>query len=375
MTIAYDVSFIHKEKTGVGVYISNLIEQILRIDRANAYILFGASLFLDVKRINSLQTENVSLKLYRIPGGIKRFIWNNLDLNIDRFVGDFDVFHSTEGFVLPTTAKKRVVTVHSVAARVVPSLFSPSILRDNKYLEEVVEHADAIITVSEASKRDIMRLFGVEENRVHVHHIGRDDNFRRVTDGSLLAEARRKYGLPQKFFLFVGTLQPCKNVARLIDSFELFTRKARSDYRLVIVGKYGWMFDDIKVKLERLCRNRLGIHLGYVKNEDLPAIYNLSRALVLPSFYESFGIPILEAMSCGTPVICSRAAAMPEIAGNAGFYVNPRDVDELAEAMLAVSQDEDLSTKLSAQAFERSKLFSWDETARKTLALYQALVD
>jgi glycosyltransferase involved in cell wall biosynthesis len=375
MTIAYDVSFLHKEKTGMGVYIYNLIKHILAIDSMNHYILFGSSLSLDVERAKSLQAENVSLKLYKIPGAIKRFLWNDLDLNVDRFIGDFDLLHSTEGFVLPATTKKRVVTVHSVHARLLPFFFSRSILRDNKHLEKVVKHADAIITVSDTSKGDIIRLFGVEENRIHVHYIGRDDNFRKITDGSLLPEARRRYGLPEKFFLFVGTLQPAKNVGGLINSFELFSRKTGSDYKLVIVGKYGWMFDDIKVKLDRLCRNRLGIHLGYVKNEDLPAIYNLSRALVLPSFYESFGIPILEAMSCGTPVICSRTSAMPEIAGNAGLYVNPHDVNELAEAMLAVSQDEDLYTKLSAQALHRSNLFTWEETARKTLALYRALVD
>jgi glycosyltransferase involved in cell wall biosynthesis len=375
MTIAYDVSFLHKEKTGMGVYIYNLIKHILAIDSVNYYILFGSSLSLDVEKAKSLQAKNVSLKLYKIPGAIKRFLWNSLDLNLDSLIGNFDVFHSTEGFVLPATRKKRLVTVHSVASRIVPSLFSPSIVRDNRYLEKVAKDADAIITVSETSKGDIIKLFGVEEDRIHVHYIGRDEKFQRIADESLLADARRRFGLPQKFFLFVGTLQPAKNVGGLIDSFELFAREAGSDYKLVIVGKYGWMFDDIKVKLERLCRNRLGIHLGYVKNEDLPAIYNLSSALVLPSFYESFGIPILEAMSCGTPVICSRASAMPEIAGNAGLYVNPHDVNELAEAMRAISQDEDLYAKLSAQAFHRSNLFTWEETARKTLALYRALVD
>jgi glycosyltransferase involved in cell wall biosynthesis len=229
--------------------------------------------------------------------------------------------------------------------------------------------------VSETSKKDIIRLFGTEENRIHVHYIGRDDNFKKIADESLLAKARRQYGLPQKFFLFVGTLQPAKNVGGLIDSFELLTRKTGSDFRLVIVGKYGWMFDDIKLKLERLCRNRLGIHLGYVKNEDLPAIYNLSRALVFPSFYESFGIPILEAMSCGTPVICSRTSAMPEIAGKGAIYVNPYDINEIAEAMLRIIEDEDLYAELSTEAFQRSKLFSWDETAKKTLSLYKALIN
>jgi glycosyltransferase involved in cell wall biosynthesis len=375
MIIAYDVSFLHREKTGMGVYIYNLIKHILAIDGVNHYILFGSSLSLDIERVKSLQAQNVSLRLYKIPGAIKRFLWNDLDLNLDGFVGNFDLIHCTEGFVLPATTKKRVVTVHSVHARLLPFFFSRSILRDNKHLEKVVKHADAIITVSETSKGDIIKLFGVEENRIHVHYMGRDENFQRILDESVLADARRRFGLPQKFFLFVGTLHPAKNVGGLIDSFELFNQKAKSDYKLVVVGSYGWMCDDIRTKLERLCRNRLGIHLGYVKNEDLPAIYNLSRALVLPSFYESFGIPILEAMSCGTPVICSRASAMPEIAGNGALYVNPHDVNELAEAMLALSQDKDLYTKLSVQAFHRSNLFNWEETARKTLALYRALVD
>jgi glycosyltransferase involved in cell wall biosynthesis len=375
MTIAYDVSFLHKKKTGIGVYIYNLIKHILAIDDVNHYILFGGSLSLDLERAKALQAENVTLKLYTIPGAIKRFLWNDLNFNVDGFIGDFDLLHSTEGFVLPATPKKRAVTVHSVAARILPSFFSPSIIRDNSHLEKVVRHADAVITVSEASKKDIIRLFGAEENRIHVHYIGRDDNFQKIADESLLAKAQKQYSLPEKFFLFVGTLHPAKNVGGLIDSFESFVRRTGSDYKLVIVGNYGWMFDEIKPKVERLCKNRLGAHLGYVKNEDLPAIYNLSRALVLPSFYESFGIPILEAMSCGIPVICSRTSAMPEIAGEAAIYVDPHDMNEIAQAMLRMIQDEDHYAELSTIAFQRSKLFNWDETAKKTLSLYKALVE
>lgn len=375
MTIAYDVSFLQKEKTGIGIYILNLIKHILAVDKTSHYVLFGSSFSLDVEKINSLRTENVSLKLYRVPGAAKRFLWNDLNLNIDFLIGNYDLFHSTEGFVLPATRKIRVVTVHSVAARIMPRFFTSGILRDNKYLGKVVKYADAVITVSESSKIDLMRLFDIKEDRIHVHHIGRDVDFQRVTDQSLLAAIRSRYRLPEKFFLFVGTIHPAKNLGGLIDAFELMIKRTACDYKLVVIGNYGWMYKTARSKLERICGSGFGMYLGYVDNKALPAIYTLAKALVFPSFYESFGIPILEAMSCGIPVVCSRNSAMPEVAGNAAIYVNPYDISGIAEAMLTMIQDEDLYSELSNQALHRSKLFSWDETAKKTLSLYRALIN
>jgi glycosyltransferase involved in cell wall biosynthesis len=238
--------------------------------------------------------------------------------------------------------------------------------------------AAAIITVSRSAKADIVRLLGVPPEKVHVIYEAPGPAFRPLTGSqegagqnqSELAATRSTYNLPQQYILHVGTLEPRKNLVRLMEAFARLRRGGTIPHHLVLVGQPGWKWGQILAAVDRLALSKVVHFLGYVPDQRLPAIFNLAEALVYPSLYEGFGLPVIEAMACGLPVITTARGALPEVAGEAAVMVDPLDADDIAQGIQRVIDDRSFHRALRARGLERARRFSWSKTAEQTRQVY-----
>jgi len=239
------------------------------------------------------------------------------------------------------------------------------------WLPWTLRFADAIIADSEATRRDIVRLTNVDPGHITVTPLGVDKSFRPV-DLDLQRSMCTRYKLPEQYILYVGTFEPRKGIDTLIQAFALLARRF-PEHHLVLAGKKGWYWDSI---LQMIVSNGLEqrVHItGYVASEDLPSLYSAAHAFAFPSRYEGFGLPILEAMACGTPVICSNSSSLPEVCGDAGIQVPPDAPDQLAAALASVLADANLAQSLREKGLARAIQFTWQKTAEATLRVYTEL--
>jgi glycosyltransferase involved in cell wall biosynthesis len=239
----------------------------------------------------------------------------------------------------------------------------------NEAVPRSVRRARLILADSESTRRDLIEMLQTPPDKVRVVYAGVGSEFRPVTDVVALAAVKTRYQLAQPFILTVGTLQPRKNHLRLVQAFSRVAA-AHRDVRLVIAGGKGWSYDETAAEIARLNLGDRVIFPGFVSEEDLAAVYSLARALAFPSLYEGFGLPVLEAMACGTPVVCANASSLPEVAGDAAVLVDPLDVDGLAEALERVLDDDVLRQELIRRGHERAARFTWAAAANALLAAY-----
>jgi glycosyltransferase involved in cell wall biosynthesis len=284
-----------------------------------------------------------------------------------------DIFHATD-FIPPAWgARYMVITIHDLNFLYYPQYLTDSARRYyNDQINWAVKRADAIIVDSNATREDLRSKLHVPEELMTVVHLAADSRFRQL-DEAEVSPTLDRYALAAGYVLFVGTWEPRKNLVGLLDA--LAQLNARGDNKnLVIAGRPGWLYEDIYQHIEVL---NLEDKVRFIKQptpDQLIALYNGASVLVMPSFYEGFGLPALESMQCGTPVIVSNRGSLPEVVGHAGLLVDPEDTASLADAMRHIMHDESLRETLRKQGFARSKFFSWEATARKTLQVYKNVI-
>ncbi len=282
--------------------------------------------------------------------------------------------------ILPIRAKRRLVTIHDVFHLVFLNMLT---LRQKAYARLMfnasVRLSDKIITVSEFSKSEIIRYTGIDTGKLRVIPCGIDKKtFKLIEDKVSLQHIKASYNLPEQFILFVGNLKPHKNLTTLLRAFDILINENAVDCGLVIVGKKEGFISgdsDIRTMIEnsRNLRERV-ILTGYIEDKDVPVIYNLASVFVWPSLYEGFGLPPLEAMACGCPAIVSDIASIREVCGEAAYYVDPYDADYMAQCILKVLSDETLRQYLREKGAERSKLFSWEDSAGKLVDVFMEVM-
>jgi len=284
--------------------------------------------------------------------------------------------HFTNGMLPLASSTPSIVTIHDMSLTLFPQYHPPRrVMLNRPFVDVAAKRADAIVTVSASAKRDIVRLYGIDPLRVHVVHEAAAPAFRPVTDAAELARARQTYGLADRVILYVGTIEPRKNLPQLIDAFAQRRRSGELTHQLVCVGPYGWLSDDVGAQIERLGIEDAVTFTGYVPFEDLPSLYSLAELFVFPSVYEGFGLPVVEAMACGTPVITGRTSSLPEIAGGAIEHVDAMDAETLGAAMAALAADPERRRYRAALGIERARLFSWSRAARETLGIYRQVAE
>jgi glycosyltransferase involved in cell wall biosynthesis len=302
-------------------------------------------------------------------------LWYRLHLpvRIEAWTGHLDLFHQPD-FVLPPVRQgtPTLLTVHDLSFVQEPDSVMPGMTRHlNRWVPWSVARADHVIAVSEATRQDLIELYGTSPEKISVLYHGVTTDFKPIKDRNTLTAVRQKYGLSNRpFILSLGTVQPRKNYRRLVQAF------AQLDplYTLVIAGRKGWGVEGILADVEKLGLAERVHFPDFVADDDLPALYSAASLFAYPSLYEGFGLPVLEAMACGTPVVASKRSSLPEVVGEAGLLVDPLDVTAIADAMAQVLADEDLHQRLSQSGHRQAAKFSWGETAAKLVELYQELL-
>jgi len=375
MKVAFDVSYVQRMRAGFGRYARELLRALFATDTQNEFILHGWSFSLDLAELSRLRQPNVSLRIARIPGMVKRFYWNRLRFPpIEEFVGEFDVFHSSDSFLPPMRKRRGIATVHDLCQKRFPQFFEPRVLRGEQYMLRSLANAAAIIVPSHQTKNDLLEMFRLPEEKVHLVRTPVRPQF--CTDSDKLGDeqVRAKYRLQSPFALFVGTIEPRKNILTLIKAFELFHRTGKRGLILVLVGKRGWLYKDIFMAVDHSpVRSRIR-YLEYVSDSDLASLYRLAELFVYPSHYEGYGFPILEAMACGTPVVTSNSSSLREIAEGAALLVDPLNTEELAHAIQTLTENPSQRTEFINAGLQRLKQFSPSDAAKEVFHLYQSIV-
>jgi glycosyltransferase involved in cell wall biosynthesis len=391
MHIALDYTTGIYPGAGVARYTRSLVDALARLDGRNRYSLFYAARGLPVgtpeeKLAGELFARHPNFRRVPVPLSVRHMfaVWQRLRLPVpaDLFTGRCDVLHSPDFVSPPHRSGVDIITVHDVSFMVVPECAEPKLAAFlGKTVPRAVERADKIIAVSHQTKRDLVRLLGVPDEKVSVVHNGIDArawNFDAATikkDGEKL---RAKMGLPGRFILHVGTLEPRKNLVRLIEAYEEAVRGlGGEDVALVLAGRKGWMYEPILAAAERVnasgSRVRV-IFVDYVDDGDLPLLYNMAEVFAYPSLYEGFGLPVAEAMMSGTPTLVSGDGALEEVAGDAAVRVEATSVESIADGLRRMLTDEGLRGRLRMEGPLQVQGFTWDAAAEKVLALYGSVV-
>ena len=295
-------------------------------------------------------------------------------LGVELAMVPLDLIHSPD-FIPPFRRRcPAVITVHDLDFLRSPETKTPASLRYYGQIGRAVDDAEGIISVSETTARDLTDLLGVDRGRIHVVYHGVGEAFRPLDGLGAVGEFCRRRGLPPQFILWVGTIEPRKNLQCLFQAMTgVIDRLPESKAHLVLVGPRGWGTGPIKAAFERSGLGNRTTFFGAASEEELVLLYNAAWVFAFPSTYEGFGLPPLEAMACGTPVVASSAPALPEVLGDAALFFDPRDPEELGAALLRVAEDGDLAARLAASGISRAARFRWADTASRTLNVYRTV--
>ena len=382
MRIGIDYTAAVRQRAGIGRYTRNLVRALADVDSANSYALFAATGRAQAGD-SGPWPANFCLRRLPVSDRLMHILWQRLRLpvRIQLLIGQLDLFHSPD-FVLPPVGRTpALVTVHDLSFLRLPDCFVPGFA---DYLRGAVSRAVAraayVIADSASTRTDLIELMGVEESRVLVIYPGVEARFRPVLDRSSLDRVRNAYGLPPRFVLGLGTLQPRKNFVVLVEAFRRLLLAEAADGHsqelgLVLAGEKGWMFDEIAQTVRSTGFEDRVRFVGFVNDDDLPALYSLASVFAFPSLYEGFGLPILEAMACGTPVVAADNSSLPEVVGEAGLMVDARDTEGLASALWAVLKDGNLRAQLVDAGQRRASQFAWGRAASELLTVYEATAD
>lgn len=371
--IGIDYTPAYEQGGGIGRYVREMVSALLNQDDLFHYRLLVAGKNRD-KPLPFPENTQFQWRANAIPPIWWARLWHRaqLPIPVEWLIGKVKVFHATD-FVLPPVRAHSILTVHDLSYVRVPSAASPSL---KAFLDAVVPRsvarADRVLADSQSTKDDLIALYNTPSDKITVLYSGVDARFVRVADPALLEQIRRKYHLPSApFILSVGTVQPRKNYERLIRALWLL-RQGGIDVDLVIVGGKGWLQDGIYRAVQELKLSEHVHFAGFVDDQDLPGVYTSALLTAFPSLYEGFGLPILESMACGTPVLTSNISSLPEVVGDAGIQVTPTDVDEIAAEMKRLIDDSDLRSLLVQKGYAQAARFSWLEAAEQLRGIYRS---
>jgi glycosyltransferase involved in cell wall biosynthesis len=353
MQIGIDARLAYYRSGGITQYTRHVVQELAGLDQATGYAV--------IHHYRSRETLKPGPNFRRIntftPCHHRLERWS---LSLELLRHRLDLLHSPD-FIPPVRgARRQVITVES--------------LRYYKnQIAWAVQRADHILVPSHATQDDLGNLLQVPAEKITVHIEGVDDIFRPLAD-EIVAQHRARLGLPESYILFVGTLEPRKNIPGLLEAYALLRQELADAPPLVLVGNRGWLYDEIFAKVETLDLVNRVIWLENAPTADLPLLYNGAGVLVLPSYYEGFGLTALEAMACGTPAVVARRSSLPEVVGGAGLLVDPDNPADIAEGLRQILCDSALRNRLRSAGLARAAAFTWQQAARSVLQVYRQLL-
>jgi len=367
MIIGLEARWITFEKTGFGRYAFNLLKELSKIDHENRYLIYLNREYQNEQIFLKENFKKIFIK--NIPEIYKHVCIPFDIISRNRNISLFHFLYNAPSLYMPCPY---ILTIHDVSYKYIPEMISFK----NRFsiflqLKLNAKRSKKIIAVSESSKKDIIKFFNVNEDKIDVIYEGVDESFRNKVDENKRKTIINKYELPKKFILYVGTYLPHKNLETLLCAFHSLKTNTDIKHKLVLAGKKGKNYSVIAKLISDFNLEKDVLRLGFIPDDDLPVIYNLSELFVFPSLYEGFGLPILEAMSCGVPVLASASSCLPEIGGDAAEYFRPKDIEALGKKIFKIIKNSNLKVELREKGFQRAKLFSWSRMAEKTLELYE----
>jgi glycosyltransferase involved in cell wall biosynthesis len=355
-------------RAGVSHHIEQVLRHLALIDRRNNYTVYTTR-GLDNRALGLPRNFAVHPSLLPTINPRIRIPWEQFLAPLLLRNSKASLYHGMLNVVPFACPVPSVVTVHDLAFIRFPNTFRAY---NRTYLDFAtrlsVKRASHILTVSEYIKHEVVHLLGVPAERVTVTYNAAREHFR-IPDGQVLAHFRQQKGLPERFVLYVGTLEPRKNLTTLLEAYVTVARE--QNVPLIVGGGKGWLYGPIFAQLERLGLREQVRFVGYIEEEELPLWYAAATAFAFPSIYEGFGMPPLEAMACGTPVVAAKSASLPEVVGDAGLLVEPHDSTALADAIVRLLAEPELRSELRERGLRRSQTFTWQEAAERTLEVYQ----
>jgi glycosyltransferase involved in cell wall biosynthesis len=373
-TVGFDATSAARQSAGIGRYTRELLMALDRRFDETRYRCFycgAGELMGSIPRLS----DRFQIRRLPVSDRVTNAMWHRMHvpLPVELLIGGFDLFHSPDFTLPPVWGKPSILTVHDLAFLTAPECAYPTL---REYLRVVVPRSIAratrVIAVSESTRDDLERLLGVDRSRIEVIYEGVSPRFRPPESAGALGARLERAGIVAPYILSVGTLEPRKNYVRLLEAYHALRRRG-VDHELVIAGGKGWLYDAIFRTVDEL---RLRPHVRFVQPDDamLVDLYGGASVFVFPSVYEGFGIPPLEALACGAPVVCSNSSSLPEIVGDAAVLFDPLDVEGMTEAIDLVLRDEGVRLRLRGTGPSRAAQFTWDAAAERTHALYQRVV-
>jgi len=367
MKVGIDIHSIGSQKGGNETYYRELIKQLVKIRSEHTFLLYHSSpeitKYVDASAQFILKHICTSNRTLRIP----------FSMPLRARLDNLDLFHAQ--FIVPPFLKcKTVTTIPDIAFEHYPQFFSPYQRAWSKALiRRSAKKADHIVTVSEYSKKDLIETYGIRAEKVTVTYEGAGKECVPLDREKAKNEIARKYRIDGDFILYLGRLQARKNLMRLVNAYAR-VREAGFTHRLVLAGQQDSFFQPVLARVQELKLENNVSFPGYVAAEDVPTFYNAAEVFVYPSLYEGFGLPLIEAMACGVPVITSRSSSLDEVAGDAAVLVDPLDELSIAEALKKVLNDSELRKRLGQAGLKRSQLFSFENAARQTFDVYERVL-
>ena len=368
MHIGIDARLTYYTAAGIGQYTINLLRALAAIDHEDDFVIFQSR-----KSTSPLLEQGNFRCLGLWTPSHHRFEPYLLSLELLRY--QFDLLHSPD-FIPPFWGRfKSIITIHDLAFLLYPHFLTRESARYYGRIDQAVRRTDHIIAVSESTRQDIVNLLGVPDEKITVIYEAADPIYRPLDRAEALRIVRDRFGVPERFILFVSTIEPRKNVQGLLRAYRQFLDDYKLDVGLVLAGACGWLVEEVFQLVDELDLRQACHFLGKVTRQELLYLYNAARCLAHPAFYEGFGLTPLEAMTCGTPAVVSNVSSLPEVVGDAALLVDPKDEEGLIVALWRLVTDDDLWAELREKGLQRARAFSWQKTACRTLDVYRRVVE
>ncbi|BCL35880.1 glycosyltransferase family 4 protein [Nostoc sp. MS1] len=384
LKITIDATPIMPEQSGVGFHVLNLINSLYYLQSSEQFQLFIAyqprliNWLKNNRYVPLLLEQYTNTTVIPLPVRLSNLLVNLspqlFSFYLEKYLDTPDIVHGTNHSVYPYLSSRRVLNIYDLAFEKYPQYVDSVAKNYKRQIQQNLQWTDLILTSSESSKKDIIEYLQVDPKIVYVTPLAsryHSDYLCNVEFSAL--QNQINYNFDKPYLLFVSTIEPRKNITNLITAFNLLKQKQAIEHNLVLIGKKGWSYKPIFTAIENsLWKNDIH-HLDYLSDELVALFYAKANVFVYPSYYEGFGLPVLEAMTLGAPVVTSNTSSIPEVAGDAALLIDPNDPIQLADAILKVISDSQLRQDLIIKGKERAKLFSWERTAKETLNAYKSL--
>lgn len=384
LKVIVDATPITAKPSGVGLYVANLIQHLYELQQSEQFelgIFYQPALknWLKKKSYPDLVKGYEKSFFFPYPVRVSNWLLNNFPqvfpLLLDRPLKDYDLFHGTNFTVYNDRSTRKVITLYDLTFLKYPQYVDRVVAQYDRRVRLCLQWTDLIITSSESTKQDAIKYLKIDPEQIFVTPLASRYSANYLDRYDLTAlKAAVDYNFEIPYLLFVSTIEPRKNIVTLIKAFNYLKEKYRIEHNLVLIGKKGWRYENIFDAIANSAYNNHIYHLDYLSDELVALFYKLAQVFVYPSHYEGFGLPVLEAMTLGTPVVCANTSSLPEVVGDAGLQINPDEPLELAKAIWLIISSSDLQQDLIAKGDRQATNFSWEKTAQKTLQAYRTLL-